>query len=1186
MIPPLQHHSFNSKREPDSWSHSPYGEQPVRDGQFYRPQLNVSTTMPAGVPPIQTSDLAKYLMRREMVSSGLLKFDDQPENYWAWKTSFQSAVQDLNLSPQEELDLLSKWLGPQSAAQARRIKAAYVNNPRAGLSMVWQRLEECFGAPEVIEHALLKKVEDFPKLANRENQRLRELGDLLLELLAAKQNGYLSGLSHLDTAHGVNPILAKLPYNLQEKWVAVASKFKRDNSVSYPPFSFFVSFISEEAKTRNDPSFAYVTTTVPVPRLNKVINQKYQPPISVRKTDVSSTAEAGQHIATNRSIVDPEKQCPLHSKPHPLRKCRLFRSKTLEERKALLKDKRICFKCCSSINHMAKDCNKKVQCRECGSETHPTALHPEPFPLKTESPAVIEDHGGEDKEPNATSVTSKCSEICGNSTSSRSCSKICLVKVYPVDQPERAVKVYAVLDEQSNRSLAKTDFFKLFNIDGYLEPYTLKTCSGVMEVTGRRANNFAIESIDGTTQLPLPTLIECDMIPDDRTEIPSPEVAYHQPHLKSVASKLPEIDPNAEILLLLGRDILSVHKVREQYNGHHNEPYAQRLDLGWVIVGDVCLGMAHKSPKINVYKTNILQNGRPSLLSPCEKSIQVKERLKCHTPNLSLQSPLHYLNRVKGDLGSEVFQRTQQDDTPAPSVEDEIFLNTLEEKVYKDSSNTWVAPLPFRSPQSRLPNNRPQAVKRLFSLRRTLDKKPQMREQFIDFMRKMFDAKQAEPAPSLEGGQECWYLPLFGVYHPRKPDQIRVVFDSSAKHEGVSLNDVLMNGPDLNNSLIGVLIRFCKEPFAVTADVQQMFYCFAVCEEHRDFLRFLWYEDNDLQKPIKEFRMTVHVFGNSPSPAVAIYCLRRAALEAEVSNADAREFVLRNFYVDDGLASFPSETDAINILKTSQEMLAESNIRLHKIASNSRVVMQAFPPEDQAKDLKNLDLDVEPLPPQRSLGLTWNLDTDSFTFHVSQEKKPITKRGILSTVNSLFDPLGFVAPVTLGGRIIMRELSAEQYDWDTPLPSAKQEQWRLWRDSIKELEHLQIPRTYIAVSLSTQTQHRELCVFSDASNLAIAVVAYLKTVSTTGDCHVGLVMGKSKLAPCPAHTIPRLKLCATVLAVEMADFIKEEMDIEIHSVKYYTDSKIVLGYIHNTSRRFYVYVANRVTRIRKSSQPD
>lgn len=85
----------------------------------------------------------------------------------------------------------------------------------------------------------------------------------------------------------------------------------------------------------------------------------------------------------------------------------------------------------------------------------------------------------------------------------------------------------------------------------------------------------------------------------------------------------------------------------------------------------------------------------------------------------------------------------------------------------------------------------------------------------------------------------------------------------------------------MNNSLLGVLMCFQKEPVAVTADIQQMFYCFIVQEDHRDFLRFLWLEDNVPSKRITEYRMKVHVFGNSPSPAVAIYGLRRAALHGE-----------------------------------------------------------------------------------------------------------------------------------------------------------------------------------------------------------------------------------------------------------------------------------------------------------------
>lgn len=395
-------------------------------------------------------------------------------------------------------------------------------------------------------------------------------------------------------------------------------------------------------------------------------------------------------------------------------------------------------------------------------------------------------------------------------------------------------------------------------------------------------------------------------------------------------------------------------------------------------------------------------------------------------------------------------------------------------------------------------------------------------------MQKIFDSGQAEIAPPLEEKQERWYLPIFGVYHPQKPGQIRVVFDSSAKYEGLSLNDVLLSGPDLNNTLLGVLISFRKERVAVTADVQQMFYCFLVRKDHRDYLRFLWYENNDFNKNVTEYRMKVHVFGNSPSPAVAIYNLRRAAQEGEEEHGtDAKQFVMRNFYVDDGLASFSSNEEAIDILKRTREMLAESNVRLHKIASNSSKVMEAFPSEDLAKDLKDLDLGTDSLPLQRSLGLSWGLKTDSFTFRVSREEKPFTRRGVLSTVNSLYDPLGFVAPITMHSKALMREIATEheQSEWDTPLPKEKEMQWKLWKDSLIDLEQLIIQRSYVPVSLSA-TKQRELCVFLDASTMAIAAVAYLRVMDFEGQSYVGFIMGKSKLAPRPAHSVPRLELCA------------------------------------------------------------
>ncbi|XP_029112188.1 uncharacterized protein LOC114911891 [Scleropages formosus] len=370
------------------------------------------------------------------------------------------------------------------------------------------------------------------------------------------------------------------------------------------------------------------------------------------------------------------------------------------------------------------------------------------------------------------------------------------------------------------------------------------------------------------------------------------------------------------------------------------------------------------------------------------------------------------------------------------------------------------------------------------------------------------------------------------------------------------------------------------------ADIQQMFDCFEVSENHQNFLRFLWYEEYDINKNIIDYRMKVHVFGNSPSPAVAIYGLRRAIREgAPHYGDDTVQFVERHFYVDDGLISVPTDHEAIDLLKRTQTSLAESNLRLHKFTTNSQNVLKALSPEDCATTVKDLDLSGETQSIQRSLGLLWEISTDTFTFSVSTDPKPFTRRGVLSTVPSIFDSLGLLAPVTVCGRALVRKLTADLSDWDTPLPEEKREKWDSWRKSLHDLKQMHIPRTYTDMSLCN-SEHIELSVFSDASIKAIGAVAYLKTVQKDGHAEIGFVMAKGRLTPKSEPTIPRLELCAAVSAVELADLIQEELDVKFDKVNFYSDSKVVLGYIHNTTKRFYVYVHNRIQLIRHSSKPE
>ena len=296
-------------------------------------------------------------------------------------------------------------------------------------------------------------------------------------------------------------------------------------------------------------------------------------------------------------------------------------------------------------------------------------------------------------------------------------------------------------------------------------------------------------------------------------------------------------------------------------------------------------------------------------------------------------------------------------------------------------------------------------------------------------MKKMIDKGQAELARSLKKDEECWYLQIFGMYHLKKPDQIRGIFDSSAKFNDASLNSVLMSGPDLKNRLLGILLCFRSHPVAVTVDIEQMFYSFLVREDHSNFLRFLWYRTNNPDKDLVEYRMRAHVFGNTPSPAIATHGLLKIAAVSEGQfGADVKEFIERNFYVDDGVTSLPTVEDAVGLIKRTQEGKKEGNLRLHKIASKREEVMMAFPPEDLVKDLKGLDFACDEIPVQRSLGLGWLLKSDAFTYQVSSDSKPYTKQGVLSVVNSIHDPVSFVAPVTVEGKLFLRNFLSGTVD--------------------------------------------------------------------------------------------------------------------------------------------------------------
>lgn len=126
-----------------------------------------------------------------------------------------------------------------------------------------------------------------------------------------------------------------------------------------------------------------------------------------------------------------------------------------------------------------------------------------------------------------------------------------------------------------------------------------------------------------------------------------------------------------------------------------------------------------------------------------------------------------------------------------------------------------------------------------------------------------------------------------------------------------------------------------------------------------------------------------------------------------------------NFYVDDCLTSVPSEKQAICLVQELKSACATGGFKLTKWTINSHSVLASLLAEERAKEVKNLDLDKDKLPLKRALGMRWDIESDTFFFMITLKQPSISRRSILSVLNSVYDPLGFLAPVMLTGKGIL-----------------------------------------------------------------------------------------------------------------------------------------------------------------------
>lgn len=874
---------------------------------------------------------------------------------------------------------------------------------------------------------------------------------------------------------------------------------------------------------------------------------------------------------------------------HGLHKCYKFIEKPVEDRVKHIKSEKLCFGCLKP-GHLSKNCTKRMACDTC-SKRHPTCLHAdrskkeqEPHQEQQESkkePSKEVNNSKERKSPSTqlkddiTEATSNRVVQDGNSTQT---SAIIPVYVSTPTDSNKEVLVYALLDSQSDSSFILEEVADVLDANTEQVKLKLSTMSSKKTIVPcKRLRDLQIRGIFSAKKITVPTTYTREFIPANRKHIPTPETAKAWSHLEHLAESIaPPME--CEIGLLIGYNCPQALMPREVVCGKENQPFAQKTDLGWSIVSYGDPG-EHEGDAIGVSHRIIVRQVTPEP-NPAVK-LKSEVHFVCNTRIKEVVTPGDVLKMLESDFSERVGE-----ETPV-SQEDLHFLTKLKDGIKHKQDGHYEMPLPFKQDRPNLPNNMSCAVQRLKGLERRLKRDQKYYSDYVNFMQDIITRGDAERVPVEElDNQPAWYIPHHGVYHPQKPGKIRVVFDCSARFQNTALNDHLLTGPELTNTLVGVLCRFRKGPVAVMCDVERMFHQFHVRPEDQDYLRFLWWENGDLESPPSVFRMRVHLFGAASSPGCANFGLKHLAAEGqEEFSEDAVKFIQRNFYVDDGLVSVASDTEAVQLVKEARQLCSAGKLRLHKFVCNSKKVLKSIPDEECAESVQDQDMALQEPLMERALGVQWCISSDDFQFRVTVKEHPLTRRGVLSTVASIYDPLGFVAPFILLGKQILQQMCRDNISWDEPLPDELRTQWEAWIQDLQNLSQVKIRRCYIPAHFSNVKKY-ELHHFADASVTGYGECRYLRVVNTDGEVHCSLVMGKARVAPTKVTTVPRLELSAAVVAAKISVMLRNELDIEGLQEYFWTDSKVVLGYINNDARRFHVFVANRIQRIKSTTEPE
>ena len=491
-------------------------------------------------------------------------------------------------------------------------------------------------------------------------------------------------------------------------------------------------------------------------------------------------------------------------------------------------------------------------------------------------------------------------------------------------------------------------------------------------------------------------------------------------------------------------------------------------------------------------------------------------------------------------------------------------FSTYRDEHLRIENGKYVASLPWRNDHPPLPTNFDICNKRTRAMVRNLT--PELRNTYHQIIKDQEARNFIELVPQ-DDPSFGHYIPHHAVTKNSNTTPIRIVYDCSCKVQNQpSLNECLESGPPLTNNMVSILLRFRHHPVAFSADIEKAFLNVQLEERDRDYTKFLWLSDpNNPESDFIVYRFKSILFGSASSPFILNAVIKT---HLETSTSPVAQDLQQNIYVDNLMSGTDTSEQAITYYENAIHTLSQGGFNLRSWATNSPQLQRRI----QADNNQDSDKIIN------TLGMRWDPDLDTLSYPTLDKtnvtQRVHTKREVVRATSSLFDPLGFLSPVHIRGKIFIQKLWKSNLDWDEPLTTELVNEWTQIQQDLALSKDIVMQRSYF--HNSTHDIPYELHVFADASSQAYGTSIYLKCGPETS-----FVMAKSRVKPLKNITLPRLELLAAVVAAKLTSFVKATFaTLQIDKIILWCDSQIVLHWIHS-DKKLPLFVENRVKTIRE-----